>query len=116
VVVWRNVGAGTAADPSAMGHWAMLDLVDDRPNRSAIGSRVEVRIGERTTTIERTVGGGHIGGQLGWIHVGLGAADEASVRVTWPDGEVGPWLAIPADGFSIIERGASSVRPWTPVR
>jgi hypothetical protein len=115
-VVWRNVGSGTTADPSAMGHWAMLDLVDaDGPNRSAIGAKLEVRIGDQTTTLERTIGGGHIGGQLGWIHVGLGPAGEASVRVTWPDGEAGPWLTIPADGFSIVERDASSARSWTPV-
>jgi hypothetical protein len=113
-VVWRNVGSGTAAEPAGMGHWAMLDLVDEGPNRNAIGAKVEVRIGERTTTLERTIGGGHIGGQLGWIHLGLGPAGEASVRVTWPDGEVGPWLTIPADGFSIVERGASGARPWTP--
>ena len=32
----------------------------------------------------------------------------------WPDGEVGPWQSLPADGFAIIERGADAVRPWTP--
>ncbi|MCI0584409.1 MAG: VCBS repeat-containing protein [Chloroflexi bacterium] len=114
VVVWRNVGGGTAAEPARMGHWAMLDLVQAGPNRDAIGARLEIRIGERTTTLERTIGGGHIGGQLGWIHLGLGPAGEASVRVTWPDGETGPWLTVPADGFSIIERDATSVRPWSP--
>ena len=45
------------------------------------------------------VGGGHGGGQLGWTHVGLGQADQAEVRVTWPDGEVGPWLTAPPNGF-----------------
>jgi len=114
VVVWRNVGGGTAAEPARMGHWAMVELVQAGPNRNAIGARLEIRIGERTTTLERTIGGGHIGGQLGWIHLGLGPADEASVRVTWPDGETGPWLTVPADGFSIIERDATSVGQWSP--
>jgi hypothetical protein len=112
--VWRNVGTGTAELPAAMGHWAMLDLEQPRSNRDAIGARVELRVGDVTATRERTIGGGHVGGQLGWMHIGLGAATEASVRVTWPDGEVGPWLAVPADGYSIIERGAASVRAWSP--
>lgn len=114
VVVWRNVGSGTAAKPVAMGHWVMLDLEQAGPNRAAIGAVIELRIGDRTTTLERTVGGGHLGGQLGWIHVGLGPATDANIRVRWPDGEIGPWLKVAADGFGIIERGARTVRVWHP--
>jgi hypothetical protein len=113
-VLWRNLGAGDAASPSPLGHWLMFDLEQAGPNANAIGAIVEVRIGDLLLTLERTVGGGHVGGQLGWIHVGLGPASEASVRVTWPDGEVGPWLSLPADGFSIIRRDATDVIPWQP--
>ncbi len=63
---------------------------------------------------EVVVGGGHIGGQLGWQHVGIGPATEAQVRVTWPDGEVGPWMTVGADQFLDIERGSASAVPWTP--
>jgi hypothetical protein len=115
-VVWRNVGRGAATAPEPMGHWAMLDLEQDGPNLDAIGARIELRLGGRRTTIERVVGGGHIGGQLGWIHLGLGSATEAAVRITWPDGEVGPWLSIPADGFWIVARGELQPRAWTPAR
>ncbi|HEY9505104.1 MAG TPA: CRTAC1 family protein, partial [Gemmatimonadales bacterium] len=113
-VLWRNVGSGTASAPAAMGNWAMLDLQQGGPNLDAIGARIEVRVGELTTTRERVVGGGHIGGQLGWIHLGLGTADEASVRVTWPDGDVGPWLQVAANGFWVVERDAPEPRAWTP--
>ncbi len=51
-----------------------------------------------------TVGGGHIGGQLGPTHFGLGPATEAQVRVQWPDGEQGPWTTVKADQPTIIER------------
>ena len=61
-----------------------------------------------------TVGGGHAGGQLGWTHVGLGPSADAKVRVTWPDGEQGPWIPVAADGFATIERGASAATPWQP--
>ena len=53
----------------------------------------DVRVDGRVTSREITVGGGHAGGQLGWVHFGLGDAEGAEVRVTWPDGEVGPWHA-----------------------
>jgi hypothetical protein len=97
-----------------MGHWVALDLAQAGANQDAIGAWLEVRIGERTIHRELTVGGGHASGQLGWIHVGLGTADGAEVRVTWPDGETGPWLHVSADGFALIERGSAAATPWTP--
>jgi hypothetical protein len=116
VRIWRNVGTGTAEAPAAMGHWLEVRVADPgRPNRDAIGGWLEVRIGRGTlVSRELTVGGGHGGGQLGWIHVGLGAATRGEVRVRWPDGEVGPWLPVAADEFVDLERGAAAVRPWTP--
>jgi hypothetical protein len=113
-VVWRNVGAGTADAPAAMGHWLMLDIQQPGPNRDAIGAWVEVRIGDVIVRHELTIGGGHIGGELGWLHVGLGPATSADVRVTWPDGKQGPWLRVDAGRFGIIERGAAAVQPWSP--
>jgi hypothetical protein len=114
VALWRNVGSGNAAQPSAMGHWIALDLEQAGANRDAIGSWIEVRVGDRTFQREVTVGGGHASGQLGWIHVGLGTADAAEVRVTWPDGETGPWLRVPADGFALLDRAAATATSWTP--
>jgi len=114
VGLWRNVGRGSAADPEPMGNWVAVRLQQPTPNRDAIGSWVTVRFGDRTVEREITLGGGHAGGQLGWIHVGIGEADGAEVRVEWPDGETGPWLEMPANGFAVVERGADEARPWTP--
>ncbi len=61
-----------------------------------------------------TVGGGHASGQLGWIHIGIGAAEEASVTVTWPDGETEGPLTMPADAWAVIERGTGRAEPWRP--
>ena len=72
------------------------------------------KIGDSVTTREVTVGGGHVSGQLGWLHSGLGVATSADVRVTWPGGDVGPWMTVAADGFVRIERGAAEPTPWTP--
>jgi hypothetical protein len=116
VELWRNVGSGSADQPEAMGGWLSLSLDQDESNHDAIGSWVEVRAGDRTMRREVTVGGGHAGGQLGWIHFGLGAADRAEVRVLWPDGQEGPWLPVERNRFVTITRGATEAADWTPVR
>jgi hypothetical protein len=114
VTVWRNVGAGAATSPESMGNWLALGLEQPGPNVDAIGSWLEVDLGDRTIEREITIGGGHAGGQLGWIHVGLGDADSALARVVWPDGEIGPWLELDANVFATIARGASAPDVWDP--
>ena len=111
VMLWRNVGGGDAANPAPMGHWLAVTLRQPGPNRDAIGAWIEVRVGETTMRRELTVGGGHIGGQLGPTHIGLGPAGEAQVRVQWPDGEQGSWIPAKADQSVIIQRGASNATP-----
>ncbi len=114
VELYRNVGAGDAVAPAAMGNWISLRLEQDGANRDGIGSWVEVRVGGRTTVHEVTVGGGHASGQLGWIHFGLGTAGKAEIRITWPDGETGPWQTVEADRFVTVARGAGEPVRWEP--
>src|SRR5712691_553438 len=114
VRMWRNVGAGDASHPRAMGNWLALRVLQSAPNVDAVGAWVEVRIGDRVLRRELTIGGGHAGGQLGWIHFGLGDADGADVRVLWPGGETGPWLRVSANEFAVVTRGAGAVRRWPP--
>jgi hypothetical protein len=95
----------------AMGNWIGVQLGQPGPNADGIGSWIEVKIGRYTIQREVTVGGGHAGGQNGWIHFGLGDADKIRVRVQWPDGEIGPWITVSANQFMTIDRGASEARP-----
>jgi hypothetical protein len=112
--VWRNVGSGSASAPAQMGHWLAVRLSQPAPNRDAVGSWIEVRIGDVTLRREVTVGGGHIGGQLGWVHFGLGPAERADVRVQWPDGETGPWQPLAADSFTVVDRVAGPSAKASP--
>jgi len=114
VRIWRNVGTGSADRPAPMGSWLALKLDEPGPNRDAVGASIEVQAGSLTMRRELTIGGGHEGGQLGWVHVGLGPATSAQVRVRWPDGQVGPWMQAAANQFATIERGASAITPWQP--
>jgi hypothetical protein len=111
VTLWRNVG-----DASEMGNWLSVRLEQPGFNRDAIGSWIEVEAGGRTVTRELTVGGGHAGGQLGWVHFGLGNAREARLRVAWPDGTAGPWLSVDANQFAIVSRDATAPRIWDPAQ
>lgn len=116
VRIWRNVGAGDAATPVPLGSWLTVRIHQAGPNPDAIGSWIETRVGAMIQRREVTVGGGHLSGQLGWIHLGLGAAAAgrgADVRVLWPDGETGPWLPAGPNQFVEIDKGARAVRTWT---
>jgi hypothetical protein len=96
-----------------MGGWLAIRLSEPGANRDAIGALVDVRLGAATIRRELSIGGGHLSGQLGWSHFGLGAADGADVRITWPDGAVGPWQHVEADRFVDLVRDAAPV-DWTP--
>jgi hypothetical protein len=100
----RNLGRGDADAPRAMGHWLEVKPQQESANRDAVGAWVEVEAGKQRTVREVTVGGGHAGGELGPLHFGLGSADEARVRVTWPDGQQGTWHTVPVDGTITIDR------------
>ncbi len=108
VRIWRNAGAGTATEPAPMGHWLAVELHEEGPNADAIGAWIEIKAEGGIQRREVTVGGGHISGQLGPTHFGLGPAEQAEVRVTWPDGEAGEWTPVSADQRIRIERGGMS--------
>ena len=114
VQVWHNVGSGDAAAPAPMGNWLAVRLEQPGANRDAIGAWIEVRAGDRVSTRELTIGGGHASGQLGWSHFGLGEADRAEIRVTWPDGEVGSWQQVEPNGFAVVDRATGEILRWTP--
>jgi hypothetical protein len=112
--IWRNVGSGSETAPNPMGHWLGVTLEQPGPNRDAIGSWIAVRAGERVVEREVTVGGGHASGQLAPWHFGLGDATAAEVRVTWPDGTVGPWQPTDGDRVVVARPGAATLEPATP--
>jgi enediyne biosynthesis protein E4 len=111
VRVWRNIGTGNIDE----GGWLAVRLHQEGSNPDAIGSWVQVRLGSRVVEREVTVGGGHAGGQLGWIHLGLGALPEVEVRVIWPDGDKGKWVDVEADRFVVADRDSGTVALVGPV-
>lgn len=90
IEIWQNTTKDT-------GHWLAVTLRGAAGNSQAVGAWVELRAKDLALSREVTVGGGHVSGQAGPLHFGLGAADAAELRVIWPDGSTGPWLAVAAD-------------------
>ncbi len=95
------------------GAWLQLEVRQPAGNRRAVGAWVEVRADGRTWSREVTVGGGHGGGQTGWLHFGLGRADTSQIRVIWPDGSASDWTDVATRRFWVLERGAAPA-PWIP--
>ncbi|WP_375266040.1 CRTAC1 family protein [Planktotalea sp.] len=77
--LYRNVTPTT-------GTWIALSLEQAGGNRNAIGAVIEVWAEGVDQSVQHVIGGGHAGGQILPRHFGLGAAQVAQVRVTWPDG------------------------------
>ncbi|MEL6953552.1 MAG: CRTAC1 family protein [Pseudomonadota bacterium] len=86
------------------GAWLSVDLRQTGPNPNAIGAYVDVRAGEMLWTQERTIGGGHAGGQAGPLHFGLADAATVDVTVHWPNGGVTDFPALPVNQRLILER------------
>lgn len=117
--LWRNVGSGTAGAPKPLGHWLQVRLRQDGGNRDAIGAWLEVEAGGRVQRREQLVGGGHVSGTVGFLHVGLGDATKARMRVLWPGAKPGDaqrtsaWFDVQADAHYLIDREKGLVS-WQP--
>lgn len=117
--LWRNVGAGSAAEPKPLGRWLQVRLRQAGGNRDAVGAWLEVEAAGRVQRREQVVGGGHVSGTLGFLHVGLGEAGTAKVRVLWPGAKPGdaagasPWFEAAADRFYLLDR-EKGLMPWQP--
>jgi hypothetical protein len=115
VKIWHNTGL--LADGTPIGGWLAVRLRQPAPNVDAIGAWVEVRQKSGSVTErEVTIGGGHAGGELGWIHFGLGGSETAELRVTWPDGATTQWLSVDADQFLVVDRASGEAEPWSSAR
>ncbi len=109
--LWRNVGGGSADKPQAMGNWLQLRLKQTGVNRDAVGAWVEVDLGGRTIRQELVVGGGHASGHMGWMHFGLGAAQQVKLRVQWPHGAWSDWHTATANANYTVDKSAG-LQAW----
>ena len=95
-------------------HWIVVELSDDAPNTEAIGALVTLRVGEQVHRRRVYAGDTFLGGTSRRLHFGVGEASEVEdVAVTWPDGEVEPFVGLDVDRAWRLHRGGD-VRELSP--
>jgi enediyne biosynthesis protein E4 len=104
--LWQNVSEDA-------GNWLAVSPQQPGSNRDAIGGWIEVRTGDLIQRREVTSGGGHVSGVMGFSHFGLDDAQDAEIRMLWPDGTQGDWQPAEAGGFYSLGRDAPLAR-WVP--
>lgn len=112
--LFRQLGARSPQGPRPTGNWLKIALTQERGNRNAIGARLAIQTGNHVQMRRIQVGGGHASGSAGFVHIGLGVAERASVRVQWPDGEWSSPYRLFANHHALIERGQTGFRYWFP--
>ncbi len=114
ISLFRNAGAIYKDRTRQSGNWLQIELQQHGINRNAVGATIAVKSGNTTRMRTIETGGGHASGAAGFIHVGLGVAERASVRVRWPDGQWSPAYRAFANNFLIISRNAAQASYWYP--
>ncbi|MCC0034473.1 MAG: CRTAC1 family protein [Hoeflea sp.] len=112
--LFRNLGAATDWGHRPLGNWVKIELDNGKINPAAVGSLISVRTGTRTQTRRIQIGGGHASGRTGFVHVGLGVSERATIRVQWPDGEWSHPYRVFANQHVRIIRGEANARYWYP--
>jgi len=96
-------------DVASGNHWLKVKLVGTKSNRSAIGARVVVKVGEVTQTQELFSQSSFLSCNDFRLHFGLGSAIKADIRVRWPNGIWQTLAEIPADRLVTIKEGIGIV-------
>lgn len=114
ISLFRHQGMQYAGGTRAGGNWLKVELQQPGINRNAVGARLSIKTGNHVQGRRVQVGGGHASGAAGFIHVGLGVAERATVRVQWPDGQWSAPYKLFANRHVVIKRGQDHAMQWFP--
>jgi hypothetical protein len=92
-------------DVTSGGHWLKVCLVGVQTNRSAIGSRVVVRYGERLQAQVVTAQASFVSANDKRLHFGLGNSTSPEVTVHWTNGSIETIAKVPPDCLITIREG-----------
>jgi len=97
-------------DVSGAGHWLKVLLVGVQTNRSAIGSRVTARYGNRRQAQEVTAQASFYSVNDRRLHFGLGTETSAELTIRWTNGKTETIANVGADQLVVIREGAGIIR------
>jgi enediyne biosynthesis protein E4 len=93
-------------DLQAPATWTELKLVGTRSNRSAIGARVRIVVGDASLVREVRGGGSYYSQNDLRVHAGLGGATSIDrVEVRWPNGSAETWRNVPVKQIVTLTEG-----------
>ncbi len=115
VSVFQNIGVAESWGSKPLGNWLAIELQQTETNPQAIGARVVIKTGNLSQSRTVSVGGGHAAGSNGFLHIGLGVAERATVRVRWPDGDWSHEYRVFANHHAVLKRDADKAIYWYPV-
>jgi len=99
------------ADVSSGHHWLKVKLIGVVSNRSAIGGRVEVKVGTRVQVQEVQSQTSYYSVNDFRLHFGLGASRKAdTVVVRWPNGQIETLRDVPGDQLVYVKEGQGIIR------
>ena len=89
--------------------WLTARLIQEAPNRRAIGARLNLWIDGEQQMRDITAGDGFVSQNLDLMaHFGLGASPTVdSLVVQWPDGQVDRWTNLNANQHLYLEKGGA---------
>ena len=96
-------------DLSGSGHWLKVLLIGVKSNRSAIGSRVTARYGNRVQAQEVLAQSSFYSVNDRRMHFGLGAETVAHLTVRWTNGNVDTVPNVAAEQLVVIREGAGII-------
>jgi len=92
-------------------HWLMVKCIGIKSNRSAIGTRVKLTLGNRTQIDEIMSGSSYYSQSDLRLHFGLGEAVRADrMEVRWPLGLIETFENLPANHLIVVEEGKGIVK------
>jgi hypothetical protein len=97
-------------DLSGGRHWLKVQLIGVQSNRSAIGSRVTARYGNRRQAQEVTSQASFYSCNDRRLHFGLGMEISADLTVRWTNGTTQTFPGIAADQLVVIREGVGIIR------
>jgi hypothetical protein len=92
-------------------NWLHIRPVGSTSNRSAIGAKIQVQVGDRTLHQDVRAGQGFSSTNSPYLIFGLGQASATGpIQITWPTGEVQILPAMQANQALIVTEGESALR------
>ena len=96
-------------DAPAGNHWVKIRLHGTKSNRSALGSRVTVRYGNKVQVQEVMSQSSYVSSNDPRLHFGLGSETSVDIEVRWPLGAVETHRNIAANQLVTLHEGSTSI-------